>query len=448
MKFKFPENFTFGIAGSAVQSEGAPFEDGKGIDVVNHYRKTRPEFYQHFDPDNSPDFYHRYPEDIQLLKELGVRGFRFSFSWARIYPDGPDKVNQAGIAYYHRLLDELLKNGIKPLFDLWHCDLPYWVIERGGTPSPQFSDWFLAYAGTCFQEFGDKVAYWSTVNEPQANVMACYAWGNCPPYEKDIKKSLQSCHNMIITHFKTVKLFKEMGCKGKIGLVSHYQLTYAASMREEDQKAAARDEAFYSLWFINPLFCGRYPDNGIFEYPYIKDNMPENYQKDLDENFIKSDYIGINYYTGYAVKYEKNDVMDYAVAPGGELGINTYSPYAVGLYDTLMDIHKRYDGVEIVITENGTSAPIKDEHDYEKELDDTYRVIYLREHLRSLVRAIDAGVNVTGYYPWAFIDVMENSKVHSPYGLIQIRYDKEDKPRIPKKSYYFYQEVIKKGEVY
>ena len=447
MKFTFPKNFKFGIAGSAIQCEGAPTEDGKGIDIVDHYRIERPEFYQHYDPNNSPDFYHRYPEDIKLLKELGVKAFRFSINWSRIYPNGPDKVNQAGIDYYHRVLDELLKNDIEPLFDLWHCDLPMWVIERGGTPSPEFTDWYLAYARTCFKEYGDKVAYWSTVNEPQANVMACYAWGNCPPYEKDIKKSLQSCHNMIITHYKTVKLFKEMGCKGKIGLVSHYQLAYGASPSEEDQKAAARDEAFYSLWFINPLFLGRYPDNGIFEYPYIKDNMPENYQRDLDENFIKSDFIGINYYTGYAIKYEKNDVMDYAVA-SGEDKFNNYGNYAVGLYDTLMDIHTRYDGVEILITENGISSTINEESDYERDLDDTHRVYYLREHLRSLARAINAGVNVTGYYPWAFIDVMENSKSHMPYGLIQIRYDKEEKTRIPKKSYYFYQNVIKNGEVY
>ena len=447
MKFTFPKNFKFGIAGSAIQCEGAPAEDGKGIDVVDHYRITKPEYYMHYDPNNSPDFYHRYPEDIKLLKELGVKAFRFSINWSRIYPNGPDKVNQAGIDYYHRVLDELIKNDIEPLFDLWHCDLPMWVIERGGTPNPEFTDWYLTYARTCFKEYGDKVAYWSTVNEPQANVMACYAWGNCPPFEKDIKKSLQSCHNMIITHFKTVKLFKEMGCKGKIGLVSHYQLAYGASPSEEDQKAAARDEAFYSLWFINPLFLGRYPDNGIFEYPYIKDNMPENYQKDLDENFIKSDYIGINYYTGYAIKYEKNDVMDYAVA-SGEDKFNNYGNYAVGLYDTLMDIRKRYGDIEIRITENGISSVIKDESDYERDLDDTHRVYYLREHLRSLVRAIEAGVNVTGYYPWAFIDVMEGSKTHTPYGLIQIRYDKEDKTRIPKKSYYFYQNVIKNGEVY
>ena len=197
MRFPFPENFLFGAAGSAVQHESACYEDGKGENIHDRCYKQVPEEY-FGDMNEAADFYHRYPEDIQMMKELGLRAFRFSISWARIFPNGPEQVNQAGLDYYKDMVDHLMDAGIAPFFDLWHCDLPQWVAERGGLLHPDFSDWFTGYAKMVFEVLGDKVAMWSTVNEPHANVMGVYMDGNYPPFSKGRENSYQASHNMIL----------------------------------------------------------------------------------------------------------------------------------------------------------------------------------------------------------------------------------------------------------
>ena len=459
MKFTFPEGFLFGAASSAVQIEASPCVDGKGVDAWQHYCKVFPERFIDGDPEKGADFYHRYPEDIKLMKELGLKSFRFSIAWSRIYPNDPENINQLGIDYYHKVLDELIKNDIVPLFDLWHCDLPMWVIDRGGVYNPEFIDWYLTYAKTCFKEFGDKVQYWSTVNEPQCNVMAGYAWGNHPPFEKDIRKSLQASHNMIIAHFKTVKLFREMGLKGKIGLVNHFQLAYGATLDEKDQAAAERDMDFYSNWYTDAIFLGRYPES-VFAYPYIKDNMPKDYQKDLDENFIKTDFIGINYYGAYRIGYTKNDEMDYEVVKGDPQDAYGFTINPAGIFDIIKYVHERYPGLDVFISENGISRkrpgypedplrPTKQIDTYEEELEDNYRISYMREHLRGIVRAISAGYPVKGYYHWTIMDTTEGmcGGYSISFGLIQVRFDKPEKTRTPKKSYYYYKKVIENGAV-
>ena len=446
MKFKLPKDFLFGAASSAVQIESAPNEDGKGVDAWQHYCKVYPEKYLDGDPAIGADFYHRYPEDIKLMKELGLKSFRFSIAWSRIYPNGPTEINPLGIEYYHKLIDELLKNDIVPFFDLFHCDLPMWVIDRGGIYNPEFIDWFVTYAKTCFTEYGEKVPYWSTVNEPQCNVMAGYAWGNNPPFEKDIRKSLHASHNMILAHFKTVKLYREMGLKGKIGFVNHFQLAFGASLDEKDQAAADRDMAFYSIWYSDPIFLGHYPEN-ILDYPYIKDNMPPNYKKDIEENFVKSDFVGINYYGAYTVKHVENGVLNYEVVKNAVKDDYGFTINAAAIFDAVNYVHKKYPDIELFISENGISK--KRVGNYEEELEDDYRITYLREHLRGLSRVIDAGIPVKGYYHWSIMDTTEGmcGGYTLSFGLIQVRFDKKEKTRTPKKSFYYYKNVIEKCEV-
>ena len=442
MRFTFPNNFKFGVASSATQIESASYADGKGMDIWQKMYAEAPEKFDYHDTDFGSDFYHKYKDDVKLLAELGVNSFRFSIAWARIYPDGPDEVNQAGIDYYNDLLNELTKHGIAPLFDLWHSDLPAWVIEKGDTVNPEFIDWFVTYAKTCFEAFGDRVAYWSTVNEPQGSIMARYAWVG----EKNIKKANLAAHHMILAHFKTVKLYREMGFKGKIGMVNHFQLAYGASTKEEDIRAAERDMAFYTFWYTDPVYLGHYPEE-VMDYPYMRDNMPENYQRDLDENFVKSDFIGMNYYGSYPIQYAKNDVLDYEIAPfhkADELG---YYEYPAGTFDVVKLAADRYPGYEIVMTENGHG--VKKWGNYEEELFDEYRINCIREHLRCISRCIWAGLPITGYYHWTFIDTFEGpgGAYNCIFALVQVRFDKENRERIPRKSFYYYKDVISKRYV-
>ena len=448
MYFEFPKDFMFGAASSAVQIEAGVGEGGKGEDVLDHYWKLRPSQFGDADPAKAADFYHRYPEDIKLMKELGLKAFRFSISWSRIYPNGPEgEPNQAGIDYYYDMIDKLIEAGITPFFDLWHCDLPYWVIERGGLLTRDFIDWFAKYARTCFEAFGDRVKYWSTINEPNVNVLAAYAWGTTAPFEKDLDKALIAVHIANLAHFEAVRIYKSMNLGGKIGFVVDMLMSYGLTPNQEDQDAAERFFCWYTHLFTDPMALGHYPD-ALMPYDTITGRLPEGFAEEIKEKFVPMDYIGINYYSTTVQKYEKNDHLDYKWAtqdvPKDDYGFNI-NPQ--GIYDTIMYCWKKYPGMELIITENGISKAKTG--NYEEEVDDGYRINHLREHLRGVSRAISAGAPVTGYFHWSIMDTNElYVKGYSHmFGLIQIRFDKPTLDRVPRKSFYYYQSIIKAGRV-
>ena len=446
MNFKFPKDFLFGAACSACQIEAGCHEGGKGEDVGEHFYKLFPEKYHGADPDKAADFYHKYPQDIELMKDLGIKVFRFSISWSRIYPEGPDRVEQRGIDYYKDMMIRLKSAGIVTFFDLFHCDLPYWVIEKGGILNPEFIKWFTDYARTCFTEFGEYVDYWNTVNEPSINCFGAYAEATNAPFHKEMKEAIQACHNMILAHYKSVRIYKELGFSGKISAVIHIEPVYALSMDPKDQEAARRHQDFYSGWWLDPFMKGHYPER-LLEYKWLRDMLPENYQKELDDNFIPCDYIGFNYYSpGYA-RYVDDGQLDFEKVFNEDLPKDPYGFYAYpqGLTDLLSYLSEMYPGVDLFVTENGIAAP-RDE-DPQKDRDDEYRVKYLREHLRAISRAIKAGAPVKGYFHWTIMDTNELYAGGYEYifGLIQIDFNTLE--RHPRKSFEYYKKVIAASEV-
>lgn len=446
MLFPFPKDFLFGAASSAVQLESACEEGGKGEDIQRYTSKHRPEQIKG-DPNDAADFYHRYPEDIQQMKELGLKTFRFSISWSRIYPNGPDEVNKQGLAYYEDMVKRMLDAGIAPMFDLWHCDLPMWVADRGGLVNPEFIDWFTSYAKTVFEVLGDKVAFWSTVNEPHVNCMTAYEQALYPPYVADIGKALLACHHMIIAHYRTARLYKQMGYKGQIGAVIYLPICYAANAgKPEDLAAAERCQAFHCGWWLDTMQKGHYPKAAL-EYPYVRDNMPEGYQQQLEREFVPADFVAINYYNAGYIQYEPDGKLDCKWVQNERLPSNNGFParlYPQGLYDALMYIKNNYPGKDIYITENGITEK-KPKVSMDDDLNDDFRVDFMREHMRSISRAIQAGAPVKGYYPWTLIDTHEGGGFDSTFGLIQVNF--ETKERRPRKSWYYYQQVIKNGFV-
>ena len=395
MNFHFPENFLFGAACSACQIESGCHEGGKGEDVGEHFYKLYPEKYFDADPDRSADFYHRYPQDIQLMKELGIQAFRFSISWSRIYPDGPDQVEPRGIAYYSAMIDALKEAGLITFFDLFHCDLPYWVVEKGGILNPKFIGWFTEYARTCFAAFGDKVDYWCTVNEPSINCMGAYAEGTNAPFHTDMREALLASHNMLLAHFKAVRIYKEMGCSGKISAVIHIEPCYALTMDQKDIEAAQRYQDFYAGWWLDPIAKGHYPER-LMQYRWLTDLMPENFAEEIRENFISCDFIGLNYYSPGFAKYIPDGKLDYEKVINEDLPKDPYGffVYPQGLTDLLMYLSRTYPGLDLFVTENGIAAPKTG--DFEADRHDGYRISYLREHLRALSRAIAGGAPVRG----------------------------------------------------
>ena len=446
MNFKFPKDFLFGAASSACQIEAGCKEGGKGEDVGEHFYTVFPEKYFGGDPAKAADFYHLYRKDIQDMKELGLKSFRFSISWSRIFPNGPVEVCQAGIDYYDDMINALVEADIVPFFDLWHCDLPYWVIEMGGVLNPEFIDWFATYAEVCFKHFGDRVQYWSTINEPSINIMASYAYGANAPFMEDMTAALQACHNGILAHFKAVKIYKEMNLPGKIGAVIHVEPTYSESMDPKDQLAAERRAAFYSGWWLDPMLKGHYPEI-LKDSEYIMSKLPANYQKELDDNFIDSDFMGVNFYNPNHTRHSDTEDMGYKNYTNEFMPVDDYGfmYYPQGLFDVAMYFKKTYPNTQIFITENGISK--RKWGNLEEERHDDYRVRYMREHLREVSRAIQAGANIGGYFCWSIMDTNElyAGGFNYIFGLVQV--DFETKERYRRDSWYYYQKVIAAGMV-
>ena len=446
MKFTFPKDFLFGAASSACQIESGATAGGKGMTNYDYYFQQDPQIMHGGDPDNSADFYYLYRKDILDMKELGLKSFRFSISWSRIFPNGPEEVCQAGLDYYSDMLDALNEAGIEPFFDLYHCDLPYWLLERGGLLHPEFIDWFVNYAEVCFKALGDKVAYWSTVNEPNINCMSTYMNGKALPYVADMTKAIQACHNMLLAHYKTIRLYKSMNLPGKIGAVIHIEPTYSLSSDPRDKEAAERRFAFYTRWWTDTMLKGCYPDI-LLKEPYIAEHMPAGLPEELAENFVPMDVLGINLYNPAFARYDEKEPMRYQLFEDPKLPKDAYGflCYPQGLYDAVMYVHENYPGVPMIITENGISK--EKCGDLEEERKDEYRIDYMREHLRSAARAIHAGAPLKGYFPWSVMDTNElrTGGYKFIFGLTQVDY--ETKARYRRDSWYYYQKVIADCEV-
>ena len=447
MKFDFPLDFLWGSACSSGQLEGSSYADGKGPNVWDHYSKTRPDLFKDASPDNCADFYTHYKDDIKLMKEMGMKIFRFSIAWARIFPEGPDKLNQKGIDYYNDLINTFTENGIKLMLDLFHCDLPMWVIDKGGIKSREFIGWFTKYAKVCFDSFGDRVYMWSTVNEPSLNVFAAYSNAFTGPYEKDFKAAVQASHNMLIAHFRTVKMYHSMNFGGKIGAVNYIGPYYTNSLDPADEAAAMRGMDDHSGWWVEPMMTGKYPESLVC-YPKYAENMPENYAAELEYEFEKMDYIGINYYNPFfAVNDDKAD-LGFAGYADSTLPVDEYGfvQFAPGLYDTVMFLKEKYGNPEMYITENGVSMK-REKFEEPTSTKDPYRIKHMREHMRACARCIQSGANLKGYMNWTIMDTYEGAAGYTcDFGLIQV--DFVTKKRTPRDSYYFYSEVIKRNKIY
>ena len=439
--FKFPQDFFWGTAASAFQIEGAAHEDGKGQNVWDVASRQYPDIFAEDEtPEVSADFYHRYPQDISMMKELGIKSFRFSISWTRIYPDGCGKLNQKGIDYYNKLIDTFLQNGIQPMLDLYHCDMPQALADKGGFKNPQFPEWFGEYARTCFENFGDRINLWNTINEPSVAAFSHYYTGQFPPFEKDLRGALQAAQNIILSHYKAIQIYRSMCLKGKIGIVMHFLPAYPASTEENDKKAAARSFDYYNNWWLQPFFEGKYPES-VLAYPAFSENMPENYAIQLKEQFVPVDYIGINYYGPCAHRYkEGNDLDSEGVEFNAPKDAYGFTYYPQGLFDSAMYIKKRYNNPEIYITENGTAR--QSTGDVMKDTDDDYRISFMQEHFREIYRSIQAGARIKGYYHWSNTDTYECNcgGYQNRFGLVHI--DFNTLIRTPKKSWFYYQKVI------
>ena len=460
--FPIPEGFILGTANSAFQSEGACDRDGKSENMMEYYAKAfagkfRPGIseeearakgmlpYSEELPEYGCHFYDNYEAYIEDMQKTGQDAYRMSLSWCRIIPTGTGEVNPKGIAFYNKVIDKLLSCGIKPFVDLYHWDLPQCLQEKGGFASPEFPTWFEEFARVCFAAFGDRVRFWSTFNEPSIFVRNGHWVGSFPPFIRDIPLALQAVHNVVIAHFRAVRAYREMGFTGKIGTVNCTSAVHPARIEEDDLKAAAYQYMTGFDLYIEPMMRGHYPERLFNEVPVYRENMPAGYQEDLDKWFTPMDFIGLNYYVAGRTQYNPESPTRSTPAPSFYSTPGQWNaPYPMGMMDVLQYIKARYGDVPVYITENGCS--LANQHDPEKECEDDERVMYLREHLRMIVRCRRAGLNVQGYFYWNDADSYEELDGHNlRFGLTWV--DAVTGERRWKKSRYFYSEVCHKRMV-
>ncbi|KAA8530122.1 hypothetical protein F0562_004831 [Nyssa sinensis] len=446
----FPIDFKFGCSTSAIQTEGAGDEGGRGPSTWDSFIQDGLG-----GRDIAVDSYHRYKEDVQLLKAMGADAYRFSISWSRILPDGTVSggINQEGVDFYNNFIDELLKNGIMPFVTLFHFDLPTALQNKyNGFLSSQIVDDFKAYADLCFQKFGDRVQHWTTINEPQVFGQYGYRVGMTNPNANPVTDPFLASHNIILAHAAAAKLYKETyqpTQKGEIGisLVTQWFEPHGDTLHDEDAWKRAFD--FLVGWFMEPLVFGDYP---FIMKALVRDGLPA--FTDDQKALVKGsfDFIGVNYYTSrYAVglpinpdePYTSQDQYQHAdlvVDRNGKLigelapGSDAIYIYPQGLRDALVYITQQYNNPKIYITENGYPEKRNDTIPVETAIQDNARIQHILSHLYAVSEAIKLGANVNGYFMWALMDCMEmGSGYQVRYGLNYTDYLK-NLDRIPKIS--------------
>ncbi|OCA98551.1 glycoside hydrolase family 1 protein [Clostridium beijerinckii] len=455
----FPKNFLWGASTSAYQVEGAYNEDGKGLSVQD----TKEPFPGTPDFKVSSDHYHHYKEDVALFAEMGFKTYRFSIAWTRIIPNGLGDVNPKGIEFYNNLINELLSYGIEPLVTMYHFDLPEALQREGGWSNRKTADAFVNYAKVLFENFGDRVKYWLTINEQNMMILHGGAIGTVNDGVENIEKELyKQNHHMMLAQAQTMKLCHSMCPKAKIGPAPNISSIYPASSRPEDILAASNQSSIRNWLYLDMAVHGRY--NPI-AWSYMVEKGIEPTIEDGDMEILKGgnpDFIAFNYYcTGTA---EESKIEDKEVSTQGgdqQIAVGDLGVYKgasnpnlektqfgweidpIGFRNTLREVYERYN-LPIIITENGLGA--YDNVEENNTINDDYRIDYLRKHIKQARLAITDGVDLIGYCPWSAIDLISTHQgFKKRYGFIYVNrdeFDLKDLRRIRKKSFFWYKKVI------
>ncbi|GAB3008635.1 GH1 family beta-glucosidase [Streptomyces pseudoechinosporeus] len=441
----FPRDFVFGTATSAFQIEGAWDEDGKGPSIWDTFGHTPGKVHLDIPGDVTVDHYHRFREDVALMRDLGVDSYRFSLSWPRLLPEGTGAVNRAGIDFYHRLLDELDAAGISPNVTLYHWDLPQALEDRGGWANRDVAQWFRDYAALAFEEFGDRVPRWATLNEPIA-IWVGYGMGMFAPGHEDARLGKQAMHNALLAHGEAVRAFRKLGTPGsEIGIVVDIWKQHPATDDPADAAFAARNEDDSFRFFLDPLLKKGYSERNV-ERLTREGTMPEVRDGDLELIASPVDFLGLNVYSRVVASAKDEGAKWWEVNrethPGGNFLDNGMEFYPKAVYDAINLVHDEYGWTgPVYITENGTV-----DAEGADPFDDQERIRYARGFLEWTARAIDEGADVRGYYLWSLLDNYEWSAGFSKrFGIVHV--DPDTLERKPKASFEWYRDVIARREL-
>jgi beta-glucosidase len=421
----FPKGFLWGSATASYQVEGAWNIDGRGESIWDRYSHTPGNVKGGWTGDVACDNYHRYPEDIALMKQMNLRSYRYSIAWPRIQPSGSGAANQKGVDFYKRLTDAVLGAGMRPLVTLFHWDLPQTLEEQGGWPRRDTAARFADYVEIVIKALGDRINTWAIFNEPWVFTYVGYAEGRHAPGKTEFDLFLKSAHTVNLAQGDAFRAIKAIAPKSKVG--SAFSMSPAAPLTSsaEDAAAAKRFDAFNNVWFLETALRGRYPEAFVHGTPLEIMGFQSGDEKRM---IAPLDYVGVNYYfrrlvsasTTAAPSKVSYDAMGFAIAMGkdGPLTEIGWEVYPRGLYDIVQRVSKDYK-LPIEITENGCSYG--DYPDANGRVTDTRRIDYYREHLRELAHAIRDGADVRGYHAWSILDNFEWAEGYTQrFGLVYI----------------------------
>ncbi len=465
---KKENNFLWGAASAAYQVEGAWNEDGKGLSTWDVYTKKPGNTFKSSNGDVAVDHYHRFKDDVALMKEGGLKAYRFSVSWPRIFPTGEGSVNEAGLDFYDNLINELLKNDITPVVTLHHWDVPQkLMLDYGAWECRDIIEHFDLFCRALFLRFGDRVLNWITWNEQNYHLMHAYVNALHPPAVKDRKRFYEANHIAFLANAKVIKSFRQMKMKGIIGPSFAYSPCFSLTSDPRDILACKTADEFTNSWWLDMYVAGSHPENAM---RWLEQNhlAPTILPGDFELlKMGKPDFIGINYYQ--SLTFERNPVEGGTAeghfnttgikSSGTDSGIPglfktvknpklertawDWNIDPAGLRFGLTQLYSRYS-LPLMITENGLGD--FDKLTIESEINDDSRIDYIKSHILAMQSAIQEGVPVLGYFVWSFTDVLSwLNGYQKRYGLVYVNRDEtdlKDLRRIKKKSFFWYRDWI------
>jgi beta-glucosidase len=432
----FPPDFVWGVSTSAFQIEGATSEGGRGPSIWDTFTATEGKIARGEHAKVAADHYHRYPEDIALMAELGVGAYRMSFAWPRIQPDGTGSANKEGLDFYDRLLDGVCEAGIAPCATLYHWDTPQALEDAGGWLARDTAERFAEYASILGERFADRVKMWIPINEPMVTSIYGYGIGEYAPGQFLLLDAIPTAHYQNLAHGLAVQALRAAGAT-TIGTANNHSPIWPAADTDEDQAAAIWLDALLNRMYTEPVLLGSYPEE-------IQRHLPKGFADDLPTIAQPLDFYGVNYYEPQGVAAPGPDnPLPFELRPieGYPMTTNDSPIVPHALREMLVSFQDRYKEnlPPIFITENGCS--FADEVGPDGKVHDPERIDFLESHLTAVREAMDHGVDIRGYFVWSLLDNFEWSKGYAPrFGLVHIDYGNQR--RTPKDSYEWYRKLV------
>ncbi|HEX3593993.1 MAG TPA: GH1 family beta-glucosidase [Polyangiaceae bacterium] len=440
----FPKSFVWGAASAAYQIEGAYAEDGRGESIWDRFSHTPGKISDGSTGDVACDHYHRYPEDVAFMKELGLGAYRFSVAWPRVIPDGTGAVNQKGLDFYSRLVDALLEAGVTPWLTLYHWDLPAALADQGGWTNRDVAGWFAEYASVVGRALGDRVEHFMTLNEPQVFTIFGYLTGVHAPGTIDLPGYVLASHHTNLAHGRAVQALRAAARGAKVGIVEQVFPIHPLSTSDADRAAAWRVDGLFNRWFLDPILKGSYPEDLTSLLSFLPSPVLPG---DLETIRQPMDFLGVNHYTRQFARHDPSlPLFEFLVdldhrEPGSEYTEMAWEIHPPSFGEILARLRTDYGNPLVYVTENGAATHETVEGN---AVHDPARRSYLKSYLAELHGQLGKGSRIGGYFVWSLTDNFEWAFGYGKhFGLIRVDY--ETQARTPKDSARWYASVIQKN---